>query len=194
MTKGDEDKNGGAWRLESMLSGPRPLMRSVVVGASFSAQALGAGLILWAGYSLTGAGGLNWAIISAIVVLQPELQQSLAASLSRVAANLVGALAGLAVAATAGVSVPSVLGAVVVTAVACGVLRLDVALRTACVAAIIVMTTQAHPGHVVLSGAERFLSTTVGCAVAVVIQLTTHGVLRAVRAQEGGQKSMGSQE
>ena len=150
---------------------PRAWRQSLLFAVLFAMEAAACSVILWVGYSLAKAPDLGWAIVSAFLVLQPEFSQSITVALTRVAANLVGAAVGLAVGAAMGVGPVPLIAAIFITSIACGLLRLDAALRTACVAIVIVMN--ASHGNIVVSGAGRFLSVTIGCMTGVLLQLAT---------------------
>ncbi|MDB5386225.1 MAG: rane protein [Planctomycetaceae bacterium] len=143
----------------------------------FAAQVVVCAALLHFGYHLAGASGVYWAIISAILVLQPGLSQSLNASVIRIAANLIGAMIGLLVGYSLGTDGWHVVLAMVAVIFICEPLRLDFGLRTACVSAIIVMT--AHGSESVLTNSvDRFIAVVVGCGLALVVQLLADRVRR----------------
>ncbi len=128
-------------------------------------------LLLW-GYSTFHAPSVMWAIVSAILVVQPGLEQSISTSAVRIAANLVGGAIGFAIGALLGTSAVPLLAALVITVFVCEILRLDLGLRTACVATLIVMTSPA--GNISASSFERLSAVLIGCLTAVFIQLAMH--------------------
>jgi uncharacterized membrane protein YgaE (UPF0421/DUF939 family) len=157
----------------------RSRRESIVFALVFSAEAAVCAILLWIGYSLASAPDLVWAIVSAFLVLQPEFSQSITIALTRVAANLIGAAVGLVVGATLGVGLGALIVAILIASLACGFFKLDVALRTACVAIVIVMN--AGHEHIVASGTQRFLSVTIGCMSAILLQLATRPLTNRFR-------------
>lgn len=151
----------------------------------FAGQVIVCAVLLHSGYYLFRAQGVYWAIISAILVLQPGFAQSVNASVTRIAANLIGALIGLVIGYSLGTGSWQVVSAMVIVIFICEPLRLDFGLRTACVSAIIVMT--AHGSESVLTNSiERFLAVVVGCGLALVVQLLAD----RIREKLGWQKML----
>jgi uncharacterized membrane protein YgaE (UPF0421/DUF939 family) len=135
----------------------------------YALQVILTSLLLIAGYGLADSHALIWALVSAVLVIQPGIEQSLAASAIRIAANLVGGVIGLAIAQLLGLGHPQLLLAILLTVFACELLRLDLGLRTACVATIIVMTITID-GRVTTSAFERLSAVLIGCLTAVLVQ------------------------
>jgi uncharacterized membrane protein YccC len=141
----------------------------------FAAQVVACAILLHVGYYLTGAESVYWAIISSILVLQPGLSQSINASATRIAANLIGALTGLLIGYFLGTEAWHVIIAMVAVIFICEPLRLDFGLRTACVSAIIVMTSHVRE-NVLANGIERFLAVVIGCVLALGVQFVADSV------------------
>ncbi|HEY4328938.1 MAG TPA: FUSC family protein [Phycisphaerae bacterium] len=133
-----------------------------------------AAFLLWA-YNLVGAQGVMWAIVSAILVVQPGIEQSISTSAIRIAANLVGGAVGFGVGVFCGTTAGPLLAALVITVFVCEILRLDLGVRTACVATLIVMTSSV--GKVSTSSFERLTAVLIGCLVAILLQIVV-GTLR----------------
>ncbi len=150
--------------------------QSLQLACIYTMQVLVSGSILLAGYRWFHGKGVLWAMVSAILVLQPGLEQSIAASAVRIAANTVGGLIGFTIGETFGTAPPQLLFALAATVFVAEFLRLDVGLRTACVATLIVMTTS--EGHVITSSFERFSAVLIGCLLAVAVQFGAEGVRR----------------
>lgn len=151
--------------------------QGIALATLFSGQVLACSILLHSGYYLMNARGVYWAIVSAILVLQPGLQQSANASAARIAANIIGAGTGLAVGILLGTDAWHVAMALVIVIFICEPLRLDFGLRTACVSTIIVMA--AHGSESVLTmGIERCLSVIVGCVLAMVVQIAAERIRR----------------
>jgi uncharacterized membrane protein YgaE (UPF0421/DUF939 family) len=163
------DPNESRAILRLIRSDRKTTRQSLQVASLFALQAILSSSLLIAGYTLAHAHALTWAIVSAVLVIQPGIEQSLAASAVRIAANLVGGLIGLAVGQFLGLGYPQLLLALALTVFASEFLRIDLGLRTACVATIIVMTSL--DGHVTTSALERLSAVLIGCLTAVGVQL-----------------------
>jgi uncharacterized membrane protein YgaE (UPF0421/DUF939 family) len=155
--------------VDSIIAQDRPLAKSLTSATWFALEAAACCIILYTTYHFAHSPGVGWAIVSSLLVLIPDVKQSVATALARVSANVVGALTGLAVAKLWNEQPPAIILAIVLTSYACHILRLDLGLRTACVAVVIIMT--AHPGEVVMSSFERFVAVITGCGVGVIVQL-----------------------
>ena len=108
-----------------------------------------------------------WAVVSAIVVIMPEVTTSIATAGLRVVANLIGAGVGVAIAAMALPTIPSLALGFVAVAGCCRLLGLDAAARSACVALVIVLL---RDGSAVLGSSEtRVMLVMLGCGVALVV-------------------------
>jgi uncharacterized membrane protein YgaE (UPF0421/DUF939 family) len=151
---------------------PRPTVRETAIfSAIYITQAIICILALKGLYHVTGWLGVLWAMITAVLTLQPGIAQSLATSVVRILANTVGAIIAYLVGRYLGDGLWQLLSALTLVVVTCECARLDPALRTACVATIIVLTT--NNGHLGTSSFERFSAVTIGCAMAMVIQIIT---------------------
>jgi uncharacterized membrane protein YgaE (UPF0421/DUF939 family) len=168
--------------LKETLKLSRPTLReTMLVAALYATQAIICVVLLeWIYSRWHWLGGL-WAIIAAILALQPGLSQSVVTSIIRIAANTVGAGVALGVAHVRvvvlhrSVELQLILSLVIIV-FTCELLRLNLALRTACVAAVIVLT--ANDGHVGTSAMERFSATIGGCLMALVVQVISDVVLK----------------
>lgn len=155
----------------------RPVRQSLLMATLFAVQVAACASLLYWGYDHFRWQAVGWAIVSAVLVLIPDLQQSVSTALARVAANIVGALVGFVVASLLHQQGPlAVIVAMVAVSYICHVLRLDLGVRTACVAVIIVMT--AHPGEIRVSVTERFSAVMIGCATGVTAQLIVLAIER----------------
>lgn len=169
------------------LVSPIQRRQSLLFAMLFALEATICAVILWTGYTLAKAPDMGWALVSAFLVLQPEFSQSLTIAMTRVAANLIGAAIGLASGELLGTGLISLIVAIIVSSIVCGLLRLEAALRTACVAIVIVMS--ANRLGIVASGAHRFESVTIGCLTGVLLQLMTKRFTRRFRQPIVSQKS-----
>jgi uncharacterized membrane protein YgaE (UPF0421/DUF939 family) len=150
----------------------RPTLRgSMLVAGLYAGQAVVCVVILKWVYAHAHWHSVMWAMISAILALQPGLSQSMVTSIIRIIANTVGAVVALAVSQIPFKPELKLIVALVIVVFGCELLRLETALRTACVAAIIVLSTS--EGHFFESSTERCTATIVGCLMALVIQLLT---------------------
>jgi uncharacterized membrane protein YgaE (UPF0421/DUF939 family) len=176
------DAERDALRSTFKLSRPT-VAATLAVAALYTAQVTVCVLLLSWGYHRTRFEGGTWAVVSAVLALQPGLQQSVVTSVVRVLANTVGAGVGLAVGELLGTGEWQLILAIAIVVPTCELLRLNLALRTACVAAIIVLTVGGGLGghaHVVSTGAERFAATVAGCGMALLVQLATDLLRKAL--------------
>jgi uncharacterized membrane protein YccC len=151
---------------------PRPTARETAIYAAlYIAQAIVCILALKALYLAIGWLGVLWAMISAVLALQPGTAQSLATSVLRILANTVGAVVGYFVGRYLGDGLWQLFVALALVVTVCELLHLDPALRTACVAVLIVLT--ANEGHVRTSSFERFSAVLIGCGMAMIVQIIT---------------------
>ena len=148
-------------------------------GAAYAVEAAICASLLWTGYAWSGFDGGRWAVVSAIVVLQPGVTQSFHSSVFRILANLIGVSVGLAAVWLLGTAAWQVILAMLVVIVCCLSLRLEQSLRSACVSVIIVMTT--GEGHVVANGIQRAVGVAIGATLAVSVQLLVESVWRGLR-------------
>ena len=170
------DQNETRAFLRLIRSDRRTTRESLQAAILYALQAILSSVLLIVGYRLTHAHALTWAIISAILVIQPGIEQSLAASAVRIAANLIGGLIGLAIGELLGIGHPQLLLALLLTVFACEFLRIDLGLRTACVATIIVMTS--IDGNITTSAVERLSAVLIGCLTAVIVQIFAERIRR----------------
>jgi uncharacterized membrane protein YgaE (UPF0421/DUF939 family) len=158
--------------LRATLKLSQPTMReALLVAGLYAAQAVLCVVILKWIYSNQHWGAVLWAMISAILALQPGLSQSVVTSVIRIAANTVGAGVALLIGLIPIAAEFQLIIALILVVFICQLLRLEFALRTACVAAMIVLTN--GEGRIFTTGTERFTATLVGCAMALLVQLAT---------------------
>jgi uncharacterized membrane protein YgaE (UPF0421/DUF939 family) len=110
-----------------------------------------------------------WAVVSAVVVILPELSASIANALLRVVANLLGAGIGVAIAQLDLPLLPALVGGLAVVAACCRLLAIDAAARSAGVALVIVLLRD--PTGVLGSSETRVLLVMLGCLVALVVTI-----------------------
>jgi hypothetical protein len=155
----------------------RSLGESLRIALLFAVQVAICGFVLWRLYTWFGYHGYGWALVSAVLVLQPGMDQSYATALVRVVANIIGASVGLLAAYVLGFGVGQVLAAVAIISLICEPLRLDLGLRSACVAAIIVILGSSERAQLVASGLERMVAVIAGCVLALGVQGTIERVM-----------------
>jgi uncharacterized membrane protein YgaE (UPF0421/DUF939 family) len=142
---------------------------------AYAAKAVVATVLVVVLYRGLGKGSAMWAAVSAVLVLQPRFQHSLAASAIRVIANLLGAGIGVAVSLAIPDRLEAVLISLVLIVLACEWLRLDAGVRSACASVLIVTMA---PGSLVERGEERALAVCIGCGVALLLQVVLYGITR----------------
>jgi uncharacterized membrane protein YgaE (UPF0421/DUF939 family) len=165
--------------LRATLKLSQPTLReTLVVAGLYAGQAVVCVVILKWLYTHQHWDAVLWAMISAILALQPGLSQSAVTSVIRIAANTVGAGVALGIGQIPIAPEFQLIASLIVVVFICELLRLELALRTACVAAVIVLTNS--EGHVFTTGTERFTATIIGCMMALVAQLMTDLIRKKV--------------
>jgi uncharacterized membrane protein YgaE (UPF0421/DUF939 family) len=164
-------------------------MQTLTESCAYAAQAVAATLLVVELYHWLGKGSAMWAAVSAVLVLQPRLRRSLAASAIRVIANLLGAGIGVAVSLAIPERIVSVVVSLTLIVLACEFLRLDAGLRSACASVLIVTMA---PGPLLERGQERASAVCVGCAVALALQFVVYGLLRGYRNRRPDQEAAGN--
>ncbi len=167
--------------LKATLKLSQPTLReTMLVAALYATQAILCVIIIEYIYAREHWLGVLWAVIAAILALQPGLSQSVVTSVIRIAANTVGAGVALLVSRLhIHHTELELIISLVIIVFSCELLRLNLALRTACVAAVIVLTS--NDGQVRTSAVERFSATIAGCLMALVVQVCTDAVLKKLR-------------
>ena len=168
----------------AVLKLPRPTMRETLELASlYSAQAVVCVVVLKLLFARFGLPAVFWAIISSILALQPGWSQSVVTSVIRIVATLVGAGVALTVSKVHFAPELQLIVSLVIVVFICELLRLDLALRTACVTVVIVLSL--NEGHVSSTAADRCLATILGCLMALLVQFITDLVWAVVRPRQG---------
>jgi uncharacterized membrane protein YgaE (UPF0421/DUF939 family) len=153
-----------------LIQADRPTTRETLQTAVlYAAQVVLSVSLVMEGYHLWGAATSLWAVVSAILVIQPAVEQSIATSAIRIAANIIGGLAGIVVGHFLGDGIWQFLLALVVVVFVCDFLKLDLGLRTACVSVAVIMLKA--DGRVVSTSQERMVGVIVGCVTALCVQL-----------------------
>ena len=145
---------------------------SVLHALIFAAEAVFCTLAALAIYNWAGATSGMWAAVSAILVLQLHVQRSLAASIVRVLANLIGVGTGVIVSMAFPNGPVAVAVSLVVVILLCELLRLDLGVRSAC-ASLLIVTLSPDPA-LLHRGEQRAIAVIVGCGIALLLQLAVH--------------------
>jgi uncharacterized membrane protein YgaE (UPF0421/DUF939 family) len=155
--------------LKDIRAGRELSRKSLVEGMIMALEAaVCAVVIIWT-YNHWHLAGAMWAVVSAVLVLQPAFDQSFSTALIRVIANLLGAAVGSLIMVAHGHSTEDICVALAVVIIVGERLRLDKGLRSACASVVIVMmSTESSVLH---RGVERASSVAIGCAVALILQL-----------------------
>ena len=134
----------------------------------FSAKAAVATVVAVLCYDFIRLPGAPWvAAVSAVLVTQPNLHSSFKASSMRVIANLAGAFGGAALSIILDQPLMAMAVGVMVTGLACYLLKQDDALRPAFVAVILVtLAGQSDKWH---SSLQRVAAVMVGCLCSLVV-------------------------
>jgi uncharacterized membrane protein YgaE (UPF0421/DUF939 family) len=142
--------------------------RGPPIGLSYALRTASAGCISLLAYPLLGAQAGIWAVVSAVVVTQPDTRGSVAAAALRMVANILGAGVGLLVSELLGAQQLVALAAgLLIVAFVCHTLRLDATARTASASLAIVLLKD--PSGVLGSSGTRVLGVVAGCAVAFIV-------------------------
>ncbi len=156
--------------LLQLIQAQRPHDRqSLKTAALYAAQVVVASSLLLVGYHYVNERQSVWALVSAMAVTEPALQQSIVASATRIAASIVGGVAGMLAVHFLGYGAWQFLLTIVVVIFLCERLRLDSAVRNACVTVVIVMMFQ--EGKLFAWGSGRVIAVVVGCVLALMVQL-----------------------
>ena len=160
----------------NLVQSPRPLDRASALGAAiYALESVVCTAIVMYVYDRFDLGSAMWAVVSAVLVLQPGLEQSYGASATRFVSNLIGALTGAVVDRVHGHGAVDVMVALVLVVAFCELLRLDQGLRSACASVIIVMMGGTLVAH---ATERRVLAVVIGCITALVVRIAAERILR----------------
>lgn len=130
------------------------------------------GFYLYRFYPTLGA----WALISIILVLAPDRKDAMTLAKTRIKANLVGAMIGLAIFFIHPVNLLMMCIGVTLSIIACELLKLQPATRSAAIAVLII--TMHEPGKYFWDVAlERGGGVLAGCVIGMLITWIFHTVL-----------------
>ena len=149
--------------------------KSLVEGLIMALEAAICTVVIIATYNYGHLAGAMWAVVSAVLVLQPAFDQSLSTALIRVIANMLGAAVGALITVSHGHAPEDICVALAVVIVVGERLRLDKGLRSACASVVIVMMSA--ESSVVHTGLERAGSVAIGCGIALALQLLMQPVV-----------------
>ncbi|RFS19078.1 FUSC family protein [Chitinophaga silvatica] len=114
-----------------------------------------------------------WVLISVMLVLSPDGSDAVTLAVTRIKANVIGAISGFSLILLHQNMVLMMCVAVFITVVLCNLFRLEPATRTALAATIIVMTHEAG-AHLWDTAVERVLSVLAGCLIGLLITFIFH--------------------
>jgi uncharacterized membrane protein YgaE (UPF0421/DUF939 family) len=142
--------------------------RGPPIGLSYALRTVSAGCITLLAYPLLGAQAGIWAVVTAVVVIQPDTRASVAAAALRMVANIMGAGVGLVVGELLGAQeVVALAVGLLIVAFVCRALRLDATARNASASLAVVLFKD--PTGVLGSSETRVLGVLTGCAVAFIV-------------------------
>jgi len=154
-----------------LIQSDRPSNRETMqTAALYAGQVVLAVSLLMEGYHLCSSQSPLWAVVSAILVVQPAMEQSIATSAVRIAANTVGGMAGILVGFFLGNGIWQFLLALLLVVLICEIFKFDLALRTACVSVAVIML-RSDVGGVATTSWERLFGVVIGCVTALCVQL-----------------------
>jgi uncharacterized membrane protein YccC len=114
-----------------------------------------------------------WVLISVMLVLSPDGSDAVTLAVTRIKANLIGASSGFMLILVHPNLIVMMSIAVAITVIACNLLQVEAATRTALAATIIVMTHEAGQ-HVWDTAVARVLSVLAGCLLGLLITFVFH--------------------
>jgi len=163
-----------------LVQSQRAIDRGTLLGAALYAlqSVMCMGIILYI-YGQFELGSAMWAGVSAVLVLQPGLEQSYGASATRFVSNLTGALTGAIVDKLHGHGAADVVVALILVVAFCEALRLDQGLRSACASVLIVMMGGTAVSHAM---ERRVLAVVIGCSTALLVRMLTERIQRLLPA------------
>ncbi|MEO8584458.1 MAG: FUSC family protein [Flavitalea sp.] len=127
------------------------------------------GFYIYRSYPTVGA----WCLISIVLVLSPDRKDAMNLAMNRIKANIVGAIVGLALFFIHPINLVMICIGITVTIVACEVLKLQVATRSATIAVLII--TMHEPGQYFWDVAlERAGGVVSGCIIGIIITYAFH--------------------
>jgi uncharacterized membrane protein YgaE (UPF0421/DUF939 family) len=157
-------------KIFELIRASRPRGRkSLEAALIFAGQTVICAFLLLFVYERLHGPASSWALISAVLVMQPGFQQSMAASATRIVANLIGGLTAAAIGLIAGHGPIAISVGFVLIILICEYLRLDMGVMTACVSVVIVLGKT--DGDVVHSGLDRVFAVVLGCLIGLIVQL-----------------------
>jgi uncharacterized membrane protein YgaE (UPF0421/DUF939 family) len=134
---------------------------------AFSIKAAISAVVAYYAFGLFNLPGIIWAPVSAVIVIQTDLNPSFKASLLRVAANLIGGFVGACTSVIIGQTTLALAIGVLLTGMACHLARLDEALRPAYAATVIVVLGAGSSAW--FGSLDRLLGVTIGCVSTLVV-------------------------
>lgn len=134
-------------------------------------------LAVFAISSLIHYKNIGWSLISVILVLSPEADDTLKVAFNRVKANVIGAAIGLLCLLTGYSNMWTMALAILITLLVAHWLNLDTSTRAALAAAIIIMLHQ-EGTHLWDTALQRVIAVFAGCVLALIITFLFHSIYR----------------
>jgi uncharacterized membrane protein YgaE (UPF0421/DUF939 family) len=177
--------------LEAIQAQRERTRRSLAESCVYAGQAVIATIVILGAYNWAGRSGGMWAAVSAVLVLQPGFQRSLASSAIRVIANLLGVGVGALTATFIDDRIAAVSIALVVIVMVCEFARLDLGVRSACASVLIVSIGS---NRLLERGIERATAVSIGCGMALLLQLAMQPFIRLFLDDAGASAGRDAQD
>lgn len=127
---------------------------------------------------------LFWTLLSIILVISPEGQDSRRLSIERFKSNLVGSSVGLLCLLLLPINIYAIITGILLTCLICYVFHIINMARVALVALLIILL-QPHFSVHEYAPIVRFLSVTLGCVIGLLITVFTSMILRRIKKTYG---------
>jgi len=134
-----------------------------------------------------------WSIVSVLLALSPDYQNSIALSVDRIKANVIGALIGLGTFLLRPTDLLSLCGAVLGTILVCTFFRLGNATRPALAALVIVLIEEKERNSWELA-TQRMVAVAVGSIVALALTIVFHVISTGMTQRSRADESTGADE
>jgi|SRR5579872_270075 len=167
--------------LQAVQAKRKSTKESLIEAGVFALQASISALLIVPAYDHFKAPGALWAVVSAVLVLQPGFSQSLTSSSVRVVANLLGAGIAALIGLTLGDQLPEICLALISIILICEFARLDQGVRSACASVLIVMMKTDET--ILQRSVERATAVAIGCGVALLLQIITQPIVAKIKAK-----------
>ncbi len=147
----------------------RSTVQSLQTAVLYAGQLVLCSIIILEGFYIEGSSASVWAVVAAANVIQPVMQQTISASCVQIAANIVGATAGIVIDHFYGDGIWQFCVALILVVFICEFIKLDEGLRTACTSLAVIMIMS--DGLAKSNGLQRLIAVIAGCITAAIIQV-----------------------